>query len=97
MGVTHKSGILHKPCETCKTTKMTVVKVVCTEEWYQYTDANGNRHNHDENEGVVVVRCENGHETTQKFLWECACGWTSELGWTRVSSDNKPSGDDDEW
>jgi len=70
--------VYYYECPTCKSKDTKIKDQFTTEAYYKlFRDASGFEHDHDYNEGTVLVKCVNGHEFEQEYVAYCSCGWTS--------------------
>lgn len=65
-------------CSVCATVACQVIEQCTTEvEFPFFYDSHNIKHRHDENRGLVTIRCALGHTTTQPYVATCSCGWNS--------------------
>jgi hypothetical protein len=62
-------------CVECGTS-ICEVDEMCEEVFTTPVIINGDLHYHDRNRGFVKLICKNGHETEQKYIPACSCGWS---------------------
>ena len=70
-------------CAICYTQMFRKVEERATEAGTETIECqDGHIHDHDctTNDGWATLLCENGHQTRQKIIWKCWCGWDSKGG-----------------